>query len=57
MRVLLLPLLLIACGDAENDKDDTVATPTDSHVNTSSLTNAWRGCLLLWYDGAKRWNH
>ena len=39
MRFIFLPLLLIACGDADTNKDDTVATPTDSHVDTSTLTN------------------
>ena len=42
MRSIFLSLMLFACGDAENDKDGTVATPTDSHVDTSTLTN--NGC-------------
>ena len=33
---IFLPLLLIACGEADTNKDDTVATPTDSHVDTST---------------------
>ena len=39
MRLIFLPLVLLACGEADTNKDDTVATPTDSHVDTSTLTN------------------
>jgi hypothetical protein len=40
MRSLLaLPLLLIACGDGETSKDGTISTPTESHVDSSTLVN------------------
>ena len=39
MRLISLLFLLIACGDADTDKDGTIATPTDGHVDASTLIN------------------
>ena len=39
LAVLASSLFFVACGDAEETKDGTVPTPTESHVDASSLEN------------------
>jgi hypothetical protein len=39
MKISLILLSLIACGDAEDKPNDIVPTPTETHIDISSLTN------------------
>ena len=37
--LLILSPLIVACGETVKDGDGVVPTPTETHVNESSLTN------------------